>query len=423
MRKKGICLFSLLLVAISSVSAFAGGAVNRTNWSVEYIRSLNRNAATDYADIALYNPAGTVHMDPGGYVNASVHYFPKRYKNDITSGPFEGTYRSNEPSAVPGLFTVYNADQWALYFGVSNMLGGGKVNFKDGSLTTASIGAESIAQPPYDAILSQNIKAEQQGLGYTVGGALKLNDNISLSMGIRYVDAKKEARGGATLVDLTGQFPDFTGEVDYEWDATGIGAILGINYTPSRSTTIAARYETRTSLRYRYTVNADDFGVLASQGITTGTKKREDLPAVLGIGISHQFNPKFRAASSLTYYFNSDADWDGDQRKFNNGYDVGLALEYAFTPELLGSIGYMYTDIGIKSRHKNDIFANRPENPNLDAHTIGFGGAYRLRPDLAFNAAAGQVFYDDDDISTPIGDVTYEKVIYFFAFGVQYKFM
>ena len=421
--EKRICLFSIFLITISAVSAFAGGAVNRTNWSAEYIRTLNRNAATDYADIVLYNPAGTVHMNPGGYVNVSAHYFTKRYKNDITTGPFEGTYRSNEPSVVPGLFTVYNADQWALYFGVSNMLGGGKVDFKDGNLTTATIGAGVIQATPYDAILSQNIKAEQQGLGYTVGGAIQLNDNISLSMGIRYVDAKKEARGGATLVDLTGPAPDLTGEVDYEWDAQGIGAILGINYTPTPNTTIAARYETRTSLRYRYTVIADDFDVLANQGINTGTKRREDLPAVLGIGVSQQFSPKFRVASSLTYYFNSDADWDGDHRKFNNGYDVGLALEYAFTPELLGSVGYMYTDIGIKSRYKDDIFANRPENPNLDAHTVGFGGAYWLRPDLAFNAAAGRVFYDDDDISTPIGDVTYEKVIYFLAFGVQYKFM
>jgi hypothetical protein len=46
-----------LLLSIALVStAFAGAIDNKTNWSAEYIRTFNRNAATDYADIAAYNP-------------------------------------------------------------------------------------------------------------------------------------------------------------------------------------------------------------------------------------------------------------------------------------------------------------------------------------------------------------------------------
>lgn len=430
MKKKLVCCCTFILVLTIASSAFAGGVVNRTNWSAEYIRTMNRNAATDYADIVFYNPAGTVHLDRGGYLNVSAHYFPKYYENNIKSGPFAGSYESDEPSLVPGVFTAYNAGRWALFFGVSNTLGGGKVDFDDGSLRTALIGLQTrsavrgmLGVDDYE-IVSQQIKAESYAPGYMVGGALQLTDNVSVSMGMRYIDASQKAKGRVTFGSDVA--PDYDAEIDYEWDAKGVGAIFGINYTPSGDTTLAARYETRTSLNYRYTINSEEpigLSVLGEQGVEDGTRRRQDLPASLGLGISHQFLPQLRAETNLTYYFNSDADWDGDEKKFHDGFDAGVALEYAFTPELKGSMGYMYTNIGLKSQHAKDIYANLPENPNLDAHTIGLGSAYQYSDNLAFNAGIGGAFYVDDDITTPVGDVDYEKTIYFLALGFQYKFL
>ncbi len=430
MKKTWGYLGACFLVMVLASSAFAGGVVNKTNWSAEYIRTMNRNAATDYADIVFYNPAGTVHMDEGGFVNLSVHYFPKLYEHTIKTGPFAGKYESDEPSMVPGLFALYNASRWSLFFGVSNTVGGGKVIYDDGSLRTVLIGAQALpGLPPaagYNRILSQKIEAEAMGPGYMIGGAIKATDNLSLSMGIRYIDVSQDAKGSVTFGSDVQGVPDYTAKIDYEWDAQGVGAILGINYTLSQDTTLAARYETRTALRYNYTINSNEpvgLMALSSLGVTDGMTRRQDHPATLGLGVSHQFLPKLRAESNLTYYFNNDADWDGDQKKVNNGFDAGLAMEYAFTPEFIGSIGYMYTKIGLKSRYAKDFSVNLPENPNLDAHSIGLGGAYALRPNLDLNFGIGGVFYVDDDITSPVGDVDYEKTIYFGAFGVQYKFM
>ncbi len=446
MKNKWSFPVAFFLVMILSTTVFAGGVVNKTNWSAEYIRTMNRNAATDYADIVFYNPAGTVHMDRGGFLNVSAHYFPKLYEHTISSSPIPGVngkYESDEPSVVPGLFTVYNTGRWALFFGVSNTVGGGKVIYDDGSLTTAALGAGVISGintniltpggvPPtalYNTIKSQEIEAEAMGPGYMIGGAYRVNDQFSLSMGIRYIDAQKTAKGKVTIGNMGNPIPnindDITGVVDYEWDAQGVGGIFGINYKPSRDTTIAARYETLTSLRYNYTVKEDNLNILALQGITTGTTKREDHPATLGLGVSDRFSPKLRAETNLTYYFNSDADWEGAQRYFKNGFDAGVAVEYAITPELLGSIGYMYTSIGMKSKYANEFTANLPENPNLDAHSIGLGGAYKVNPNLDLNFGLGGVFYVDDDIFVQdLGaNVDYEKTIYFVAFGIQYKFL
>lgn len=447
MKKGFFCLSACFLVMILASTAFAGGVVNKTNWSAEYIRTMNRNAATDYADIVFYNPAGTVHMDPGAYVNFSAHYFPKLYQDHITTGPFAGRYKSDEPSTVPGLFSMYNEDQWSLFFGVSNVVGGGKVKFDDGSLTTVAIGAQVMAganaaltgagvpeAARYHTIKSQKMEGEQMGPGIMIGGAYKISDEVSLSLGVRYIDARKEATGNVTIGTTGSLIPipggtgnmndDMTGNVNYEWDAQGFGGIFGINYTPSKNTTFAARYETRTRLDYEYDIKEDNLGILANRGVTDGMKRREDHPATLGLGVSHRFCPEIRMETNLTWYFNKDADWAGAERNFRDGYDLGLALEYTFTEELLGSIGYLYTENGIKDGITNDIGINLPENPNLDSHSVVFGGAFKMTPDLDFNAGMGGVFYVDDDITLPgIGDVTYEKNIYFLAFGVQYKFM
>jgi long-chain fatty acid transport protein len=439
--KKGLfCLSVCFLVMLLASSAFAGGVVNKTNWSAEYIRTVNRNAATDYADIVFYNPAGTVFMDPGAYVNLSAHYFPKRYQDHIKTGPFAGRYKSDEPSAVPGLFTMYNENRWSVFFGASNVVGGGKVKFDDGSLTTVAIGAQYIAgvnaalagagvpeAARYHTIKSQKMEGEQMGPGIMLGGAYKISDEVSLSAGVRYIDAQKEAKGTVTIATLGPAIPgvndDRTGNVDYEQDAQGFGGIFGINFAPSRDTTFAARYETRTKLNYKYDINADNLGILTTRGITDGLKRREDHPATLGLGISQRFC-NTRLETNLTWYFNEDADWAGAEKYFRDGYDLGLALEYNFTEKLLGSVGYLYTYSGIRSEKANDISINLPENPNLDSHTFVFGGAYKMTPALDFNAGMGGVFYVDDDITLAgIGDVTYEKTIYFMAFGVQYKFM
>ena len=62
MKKVLYSVAGLFLSTALVSTAYGGGIDNKTNWSAEYIRTLNRNAATDFADIAAYNPAGTVKL-------------------------------------------------------------------------------------------------------------------------------------------------------------------------------------------------------------------------------------------------------------------------------------------------------------------------------------------------------------------------
>jgi len=74
MKKLFVFLCIAGLIAASASPLFAGGIENKHNWSAEWVRTLNRNAATDSADAVSYNPAGVMKMDNGFYLNAAGQY-------------------------------------------------------------------------------------------------------------------------------------------------------------------------------------------------------------------------------------------------------------------------------------------------------------------------------------------------------------
>jgi long-chain fatty acid transport protein len=390
----------------------AGGIDNRTNWSAEYIRTLNRNASIDSADIAAYNPAGIMLMENGTYLNMSAQYVAKTYTNVVNGTDLE----SDQPSIVPGLFGIYKKDKWAAYGAVTVSNGGGKVKFEEGNATTSKIMLGILATPFYGTPISQNLTAESYYLGYTLGGAYKINDTVSTSIGLRYVNAQTEATGTVTASTPA---PQTTFLTDYKEEADGWGLIFGLDIAPSDGTVIGLRYETKTELDFKATVNADDANALLAKGITDGSKRRRDMPASLGLGVSHQCTPQFRAEADLTYYFNDNADWNGAEDNAGNGYDIGLALEYIFSEKIKGSVGYMYTEVDQDAQYK------LAENPALGASTLGAGIVYSPKPVLDLNFSVGKVLYEDASYVDQITglNIEYEKDITFLAFGIQYKFI
>jgi long-subunit fatty acid transport protein len=103
----------------------------------------------------------------------------------------------------------------------------------------------------------------------------------------------------------------------------------------------------------------------------------------------------------------------------DNGYDAGVALEYHFNDSLLASIGYMHTELGFNAE---DML---PDNPELDANTLGGGIAYAYNQKFHINLGIGHTWYEDDDfVSSLTGfKIEYEKDITFLAFGLEYRFM
>jgi long-chain fatty acid transport protein len=439
MKKIITCVGGLAFSCIFAASVFAGGAENKTNWSAEYIRTLNRNAATDYADIAAYNPAGTVKLDEGFIINGSVQFLSKDYKNIINGTEFE----SDEPSYVPGIFGVYNKKKWSV-FGVFNVVGGGgKVDFNKGDVTTFSIGTlmSATADRTVDAMVQagggpqaplgtyyagnltkQKLTGESYLLGYMVGGSYSINEMVSVSLAGRYVDASRSASGTVTTAPTQAGAAvgatDITANVDYDQDGDGWGAVIGLNLAPTDALNIGMRYETNVELEYEASVNKDDMNILPQIGIIDGKSSARDLPALLGLGASYFITPKLRTEVNLTYYFNKNADWSGAEKKVDNGYDLGISFEYRFTNKITGSVGYLHTELGVDPENM------LPENPELDVNSIGAGIAYAFNEKFHTNIAVGDSFYEKDSfVSQDTGaKIEYKKNVFFVALGLEYRF-
>jgi long-chain fatty acid transport protein len=424
------------LLCLSAATLWAGGIINKSNLSADYFRSLTRNAATDAADIVAYNPAGVMKMDNGLYTKLDILYVAKDYSNTVPNQagvPFsgeDGTFSSDEPSVVPGFFAVYKQDDWAGFFAVTIPGGGGKVKFDEGSAYTSLLAMniwQNAGGPagPYTGLDSAYIEADSYEIGYTLGGAYQINSMFSVAGGVRYIDATQNYKGRIDLTEpVATPYPDVY-VVDLERSATGWDYFVGVDIAPTEKLNLGVLYISNTSLSMKSDVAEDTSGgsITGDLGWSDGTKRHEDLPGVLGLGVSYQFTPKFRAEVDYTRYLEDNAKLDSKSGRFDNAgdsYDFGMSLEYTFNPQWKASVGYMMTDI--KGMEPERLI---PLAPELDARTYAAGAAYS--PSDHWRYSFGYTFVDYASVTTsttgsnsPAG-TTLEKDTWALSAGVQYR--
>jgi len=438
--RKGLVGFMVLVVLVGlSSSIYAGGIINKQNLSADYIRTLNRNAATDMADAAAFNPAGTAMMENGLYVKADAIYLYKDYSNQLPNaiGPLNlggGTLDSKEPSIIPGLFTVYKQGRWSGFFAVTVPGGGGKVDFKDGDSRTTMLSLPGAfgglgtylggaAGNPNN--INQQIEAESHYLGYSMGAAYKVFDSLSLSGGVRYVDAFQKFKGSAS--GTTG--PANTVNIKIERTDEAWNYFMGLDYAPIKDLNFALTYMSNTALNFKADTsdNSPGQGVSKSPGIdwADGTHQREDLPGYLAFGVNYFIIPgTLRIEPNFTYYLEKQAKFEGQRFQESNpgnSYDVGVALEYILNPQWRFSVGYLHTEIkGMKSY---DLL---PEAPELDANSVSCGLVWSPIERLDLTLGLERSWYDsvktDRNSSRSPAGTHYDKDVYGAAFGIQYRF-
>jgi long-chain fatty acid transport protein len=104
----------------------------------------------------------------------------------------------------------------------------------------------------------------------------------------------------------------------------------------------------------------------------------------------------------------------------DNSYDIAISATYSFMDNLRGSIGYMFTDVGIDAK---DFTLVEQMSPALDAHSFFLGLGYDFSERITFDLGLMTNFYDEDTALDRMNrPVTYEKQNNAVAMGVAFKF-
>ena len=437
MRKGFIAVGIIVLMVGLASSLQAGGIINKQNLSADYMRTLNRNAATDMADAAVYNPAGTAMMQDGLYLKADAIYLMKDYSNQLPNaiGPLNlggRTLDSEEPSIIPGLFAVYKQNRWSVFFDVTIPGGGGEVQFNDGNARTTMLSLPGAfgglgtylggaAGNPNN--INQSLEADSYYVGYSLGAAFKVLDSLSIGGGVRYVDAYQKFKGQAQ--GTTG--PANAVNVKIERNDEAFNYFLGLDWAPIKDLNIGLTYMSNTPLNFKADTTDTSPGQAVSRGVgwADGTHEREDLPGYIGLGVSYFIIPgTLRIEPNLTYYLEKGATFQGNRFQNSgpgNSYDIGVALEYILNPQWRFSVGYMHTEIN--GMNSVDLL---PEAPELDANTVGLGLVWSPIERLSLTLSGTKVWYEsvktDANSSRAPAGTQYDKDVWAVGLGLEYRF-
>ena len=450
----------LIVLAVSTLSATAGGIMTNTNYHIAFDRMFARGA-TFGIDAAYSNPAGLVWGYDGWQVSFNWQH-PTQNRDITTTTPMLGmmygnpTYKfKGEASApfVPALFASYHHNRWA----VSTMIGivgsGGFVEYNQGVpmfnvLLGSMLYSKGIAPDQYE--LSSQMKGKQYIYGGQVNFAYKVLDCLSVGVGVRanYYDGYYQGHVIADNHPLLGKLVGL--ELDVDQKGWGFAPLVSIDYHQG-PLTLAARYEFRTKLDIPNTENvlkaemgdglkaaimaADPSGqTLAGIAQTLdakmtpykdGVKTRYDMPALLSLAAQYEFTPQLRAAVEYHYFDDTHAKMINDrQKELSHGTHEFLAgVEYDINKTFTVSAGGQKTDYGMTDKFQtNTSFV-------CDSYSVGFGAAVNINEHVRLNASYFCSIYDDYKVNSDnylqtgqAGTDVYSRTNSVFGVGIDYKF-
>jgi len=219
MRKLLTSFFATLIAG----SLFAGGLVTNTNQSTAWVRLPARNASVSI-DAAYFNPAGMVKLEDGFHFSLSNQtIFQTKKVENFYKGPGnayglnDGYYEGDVKAPVfPSVYGVYKKDRLAFSLGFNPIGGGGGAEYLRGlpsfemspSDLVPALATTDLDQvtPGVQGTSAYRLDAYLEGtsvfFGLQGGVAYKINDWLSVAVGLRYVMAKNTYNGHLTDIQL-----------------------------------------------------------------------------------------------------------------------------------------------------------------------------------------------------------------------------
>jgi len=260
--------------------------------------------------------------------------------------------------------------------------------------------------------------AQAEGLGYiTAGQRVQLEGGLAAfgsPTTVNIATADAVFKGAAAQYTATATLlGDQTIDDPAEQSGSGITPILSVNISPSEDLNIAIKYEMATKLDLENKTTQDLLVGFTATGtpitmFPNGAMTRNDMPAMLAIGVDYYLSSDLRLSLGTNYYFDKAADYghkiDADLNSStptthipnsdiieNNGMSVQGGLEYNISGKLLVSGGYIWSNQGVNDKYQSDL------TYGLGTQTFGAGGAYSINDNIQINLGASYTQYQTSD--------------------------
>ena len=450
----------LILSLIASANAFAGNIDYLAQQDAEYFAHPAMIGKVGVSG-AYYNPAGTVFLEDGLYVQLNSQTLFKNYEMEtVLEGTDKLSHESDHPTLfVPSIQIVKKEGDRSYFLHAGAAAGGGKVKYDNGISAFEVIGAgiENLfksgisipglmeipgnPQANVDYLGGSTVNGSSYYFNTTFGMAQKINSKFSIAGGVRVMYVTRELNGSANYLLETPNTSKIYGsesgnikvDIDSERTGWGVGGVIGFNYQPTDRLNIGFKYETEVHL------NLDADGSIKSTSkeynkITTGiidtALKSQDvisewlvdanrnLPAMMALGISYQLTDRVTLLTSGNYYFIKDANTDNPYDHYDNGYELSVGVDYKLNDKWTLMAGYQYTDTGAnENTYKDTDYA-------LDADMYGAGVKYTPDETKEFIVSYAYVDYKNGTAVDKSGakTTTFKKQVDAIALSATFKF-
>lgn len=458
--KKSLVILSLL----ASANAFAGSIDYLAQQDAEYFAHPAMIGKVGVSG-AYYNPAGTVFLEDGLYVQLNSQTLFKTYEMD-TKENFGGlSHESDHPSAfVPSIQIVKKEGDRSYFLHAGAAAGGGAVKYKNGISAFEVIGQgiedsfnfnEKDGTPNgnnavVDYLGGSTVNGSSYYINTTFGMAQKINSKFSVAGGLRFMYAMRELNGTANYNLYVGQgmnkIPDpyksgdVRVDIDSERTGWGVGGVLGFHYQPTEKLNIGFKYETEVELNFdadgsvSTTSKNPYFKTDTGKGSIVGNidstlekhpviaewleDDRRNLPAMMALGVSYELTDRITLLTSGNYYFIKDANRNGCYDNYDNGYEISVGVDYKLNDKWTLMAGYQYTDTGAnENTYKDTDYA-------LDADMYGVGVKYTPDETKEFIVSYAYVDYKNGTAVNEKGQetTTFKKEVNAIGLSATFKF-
>jgi long-chain fatty acid transport protein len=248
-------------------------------------------------------------------------------------------------------------------------------------------------------------KSKLQTINFTPSVAYKVNNELSVGLGLDFMQSKIWLDGIVGIASGLGGTTDAATSI-YGKDSN-FSFHTGVFYKLSDKTQMGLTYHHQHSLHLKGDINAPTNGALAGFAATgQQAKASARLPASLRYSVTHQYDDKWTMVGDLQWTkwsvlkeifisYNTNAGVASTQRltfEYKNAWRVALGTHYKHNDEWTFKGGISYDQSPVNSNHKG------VRVPDANRFWVALGAKYKINEAFTVDAGYSHLFFKNPGI-------------------------